>query len=348
VHWSRERLKRVGTAELRLDDDASPSREMKSIILHIGQSKTGTTTIQRSCWAQRSLLLGCGVQYLESGVEYSHSPAHYGLLSDYFKLPLPSPNFSLGNRFSECERIWDTALSEIESSTCQKILISCESGWLLDTDAIGYVKGKLDRYAVFIVLVLREPAAYIVSSYKQAIKVGRFLSTFSDFLALRRDLLDYDKPIARWASQFGRENLGIFSYEGLRSRLLENFWQIIGVDGCTDGLITQWGEEGVSANVTPIDGVLLALKTLGQLESRLPKAVARPVRRFRRSLMEDKLPIVNAGLSRLPCTLLCEYDLQLLQTLPTNKAIAFDETRAFACRIAYLSERELSVDCRGT
>jgi hypothetical protein len=305
----------------------------KTVVLHIGQSKTGTTAIQRLFWLNRTAFAGLGVHYLQTGVTTSDSPAHYGLLSENFKMPPPAPSCGLSNDYTKAYSIWKVAREEIEKSRGPLFLISCESGWLLDSEAVRYVRAVLEGYRVFIVLVLREPRSYIVSSYKQAIKVGRSVGTFEDFLAIRRCWLDYPRLMERWASMFGRESLGVFAYAEMKEDLLRNFAASLGLD--IAHLTVRDINAGLQhqANVTPADSVLWAIRLLHRFESRLPGLPARVVKRFRKRLADDVNWWVTSLVEMFPKQLVSPEAEITLDELPDNSNVAFDSRSDFGVQV---------------
>lgn len=195
----------------------------KVILVHIGQSKTGTTTFQRFFWTNRKVFAEYGVHYLTSGVISLDSPAHCGILNRFFRLPAPHANFYLGNRYEQLDKSWSVAIEEIEKSDALLFVLSCESAWMLDDDALYYLCSVLGDYQVYIALVLRAPAAYIVSSYRQALITGSFFGSFNEFLSLRHHLLNYGLLVNRWISVFGSGRIGVFSFESMQSDLLRIF-----------------------------------------------------------------------------------------------------------------------------
>lgn len=87
---------------------------MKRVIIHVGQYKTGSTSIQKMLWTSRNELLRHGVCYPESFVRDS---AHF-LITDMLRQEFREPLFSV-----DLQPLRD----EIDSSPAKCAVISCET-----------------------------------------------------------------------------------------------------------------------------------------------------------------------------------------------------------------------------
>lgn len=276
---------------------------MKTVILHIGQSKTGTTSLQRFLYQHPEWLRNQGYRYLQTGIRYPAVPAQYGLLRDHMEgqaAAALSPE-----AIAARDEVWTAALEEIEATPVQTVLISCESGWLRSERDVDYLRKRLSAYRVQILLVLRKPSSYIVSSYKQHLKVGSFDGSFIEFVDKRRNLLDYRAMMDRWSHAFGRDNLKVLSFEAIRDDLVPTCLRTVGLEISGETRVTKTDP----ANVTPSDGVLYALRRIRALERILPwQPWRRVMHKLRRWILADPPSIPGRLLGLLPVHLVTESD----------------------------------------
>ena len=87
---------------------------MKKVIIHIGQYKTGSTSIQKLLWESRSELLKNGILYPES---FTRDCAHF-LVSDMLRIEYRNKDF-----YTDLVPLRE----EIENSSAGVAVISCES-----------------------------------------------------------------------------------------------------------------------------------------------------------------------------------------------------------------------------
>lgn len=300
---------------------------MKTVVIHIGQSKTGTTTTQRFFWGRRDSLESHRIHYLRAGVTTPRYPAHYKLF------PRDTAQDIIG-----LEQAWSAAINEIDSSPSALFIISCEGAWLRDRSFVQYVRNILNKYAVFIVFVLREPRSYLVSSYKQGIKTGKHCSSFREFLRKAEGRLDYRAILDCWAEQFGRSNVGCFSYECIKGELLPNFLAALGLDYDTLSRLPSCMTEESCANVTPSDTALYGIMLACRFERYFPRFGRAVRRRVAQLLITDQASRAGDLLARLPLRLISDDDLQALQAFPKGCGIEFDDIEAYSERIKKLVE----------
>ena len=147
---------------------------MKTIHLHIGMFKTGTTAIQRYCHKNRDILREQGLLY----------PASL-CLEDNGHVYLPSvllaecghkhPSWLKDHEaHTDC---WEQTLEEIESSDCSDVLLSnehfCHFAINKDTMSLAMlVADILSGYQVRAVVYLRRVDHYYLSWYNQLVKMG--------------------------------------------------------------------------------------------------------------------------------------------------------------------------------
>ncbi|MFC6635527.1 WcbI family polysaccharide biosynthesis putative acetyltransferase [Microbulbifer taiwanensis] len=141
----------------------------KKLILHIGQSKTGTTSFQSFCFKHRKKLLAEGTLYPEAGLHFTH---HRNLAKHY-----------KGEQRDDA--LVQQLKREIASTECERVLISCES-----FEDLGYNQAQelLDDFSdmdVSIVCTLRNRLNWVQSMYAEYVKKAWFSGSFSQFIGYR-------------------------------------------------------------------------------------------------------------------------------------------------------------------
>ncbi len=244
---------------------------MKTLYLHIGSPKTGTTSIQNVFTRNRAALAEMGVFYPPT---FAARQAHHDLawaMRNKFGLARQSgiqPGASL-----------DEIAEELVSAVCQSpapaAVVSSEAFFHLGRQsrkALQLLRRVFSPFEVRIVVYLRRQDLFFESNYAQNVKAGayhrdppetRFLAT------LEQQWLCYDRLLRPWEQAFGRENIVLRVFERA---------QLQGGDAVTDFLhVLGLGPEaqaglarGTDANVTPTAETIVLLSRLNRIE--LPRA----------------------------------------------------------------------------
>lgn len=189
---------------------------MKTIYLHIGQTKTATTTLQAFFHDNRDWLANRGVYYLECPPEHKIQAQHRFLAESLAGIPLPMPE-----RVAE----WTYLRGKIEETTHDRILISEEVFWHIfehrreeKIQVIDWIRKQLAEYDVRIICYLRRQDKWIESWYNQIVKTdvtSHARMTYAEFIDIYRQygLLDYNAALRPWEEVFGRENMIVRPFE---------------------------------------------------------------------------------------------------------------------------------------
>lgn len=182
----------------------------KTIFVHIGAHKTGTTSLQRFFRDHSDKLGDLGYFYPQSA---SYSFAQHRLAFALKGMRDPSvgdiPIF---------DTEIDELLQEIEQSPHSRVIISSEELFSVNAGAVDSLREALNGYSVFILAVLRRPDELFASLYNQLAKDPNspFRMHYSKLLdkpgSLAADMR-FENVLGRWARCFGQEALKIRCYE---------------------------------------------------------------------------------------------------------------------------------------
>lgn len=213
---------------------------MKTIYIHIGTFKTGSTSIQRFLKENRAALESRGV-YVPTTQLLAHHPLPLSLIKNYSRWRAGWREFEGGP-----DDVWDKFLDEVSKTECETILISSESFCDLvnencreSSKVFGeYLKNKLQQYDVKIICYLRSIEPYIKSIYQESIKItSRTISMLQEVEELfQRDSIHLKPTIYLdfYSSLFGRENLIVKEYSRKKMRGGDSVEDILGILGCAD------------------------------------------------------------------------------------------------------------------
>lgn len=210
---------------------------MKTVYLHIGNFKTGTSAIQKYCSENRKQLQEQGLRYLQSGVSKSAPESHASIPLSYL---------SEADKYTPpwyMEDIAPTKLMtdvrhEIEHCDSKSVLISSEEFYRWATIAPESTQSILTRFRenlagfnVRVIMYVRDPMAFMKSWYNQANKAYKPVPTFSDFVEnLAPPLVLPNINAQLWRNYFGDDCLILKPYYGLSGTHITDFLAIIGTE----------------------------------------------------------------------------------------------------------------------
>lgn len=185
----------------------------RTVFLHLGLPKTGTTTIQSVLHGGRERLRAEGIAY--PGFAENHSAALRSIFA-------PAPHLIAANRLrgagtpaAAAERAakWsdklDAALAE---PGWKKLILSAESASFLPPDRLRQLRDRLMTHAdeVIVAVCLRHPFDIRVSLIQERLKTG---STIAEAVERLKVPGHYRRIIGRIRDVFGAENLRLGLFE---------------------------------------------------------------------------------------------------------------------------------------
>lgn len=172
-------------------------------ILHIGTNKTGTSSIQKFLYKNKSELEKLSICYPELGVK---NFGHHDLA-----------RFMMGAKVTNIKSHDLTELFNLKNKF-EKVIISSE---LFHTHKDPQkLLEFFPRSNTKVILYIREHFSYLRSWYQQAVQLRNITSKFSDFIDLSYTNTLYSNLIERWIKAYGVDNIIVRNYE--RSALVNN------------------------------------------------------------------------------------------------------------------------------
>jgi len=194
---------------------------LKTIILHIGYNKTGTTAIQNIFFDNTKILEKHGIFYPARCRGKRKSPAHHALAESLlFQVGMPLPSFVKPKLYSQYppDYYWQLLHKELAETNCETVFISSEAFSRLrgNREQMEFVKKQFEGYQVKILVYLRDQVEYFESAYNQAVKRNGETRTMDEMMKSGWLSMDYFDEMEQWATVFGAENIIVCIFD--RSR----------------------------------------------------------------------------------------------------------------------------------
>lgn len=217
-----------------------------NILIHMGNYKTGSTSIQSFLYENRETLQKQGIYYgdCDAAPLCSHASFTYSLLGDVLKQMGVFQDFSSHPVFStlknSAKELFSTMLAHAKESQCHTLILShealfCEAfrtlqglrksiGTDLEEEEVLFHFHKSlhkllseGKHTISCIVYLRRQDDYLESQYNQYIKAPWYepdlsLPDFDEFISLSPVTLDYRMPLDLLEAEYGWENLYICPY----------------------------------------------------------------------------------------------------------------------------------------
>lgn len=187
-----------------------------TIYLHIGQQKTGSTSLQHFFSNNRKKLKKLGFEYplpLKAG---GH---HY------------IPRFIFSESTKRDMALLNSLRKNVLTSKAENIIISAENFFNTNVDAAS-IKEALGNHQYKVIVYLRRYDEYCESMYKQQVKslttakpwtVEEYMREMHPALGQRYQILHH------YAKTFGKENVIVRTYSETQNNIYDDFLSIIGI-----------------------------------------------------------------------------------------------------------------------
>lgn len=219
----------------------------RTLILHIGTPKTGTTSIQSFLHDNRCVLETKGICYpdtrkycKENGIDIGmamNNVQNGGFFEHFVPLGVKKIYINQLLQNTDFVKIFDYIFSCFDC--CDKVILSDESLWLRDiSELLNFFYTK--KIMIKVVVYFRNQIDYIESFWKHDIKMGLFTGSFTDFWKKRKDSavresLFYYRKLTDVANVISKQNIvarlyNTNSHKGNRNWLIEDFMGVLGLE----------------------------------------------------------------------------------------------------------------------
>ena len=178
----------------------------KTIYLHIGSSKTGSSALQYFLLQNRSLLREKGFDYPPHDVDPNGISSGNGQRLG---------NFLIDGDMAQAESL----VSEIMRTAAANIILSSELLYFLEDENVVRLKSLLSSADVRVIIYLRRQESMLESVYQQHVKrrgdTRRMEAWFSEHY---RDARYSHDQLRTWAAVFGKDAIAVRPYESQQFR----------------------------------------------------------------------------------------------------------------------------------
>ena len=231
----------IGLPQTEPQVRTAPARR-KTIYLHIGMPKTGTTALQHLCHANAKLLAEHGILYPKAG---SMSGAHHLFAYSLWKRKV---YWWQGGSCTSPRAVLEEMISEADQCNCDNILISSELLMYLPREGTTeLLVDALSDFDVKIICYVRRMDRFLCSAVRQTIKAlsGQFsidAINKGKSIPVLDHVLDMRGYLAEWLAAFPTENFILRPYE--KSQLQNNdiqadFLRILGLELTDDFAVSR-------------------------------------------------------------------------------------------------------------
>ncbi|PTW55738.1 hypothetical protein C8N35_11263 [Breoghania corrubedonensis] len=191
---------------------------IRTIYLHIGRGKTGTTSIQRYLAQKRDTLLQQGVHYIRAG-DVNNGLGHQDFAKSFIAEP-PRHMISPENP----EDVRQAIRSEIVASASPVFLMSSENFILGSPYRIrDYFHGTSPEMEIKIIFFARSQDEVAESEYNQILKVKNETCSFDEYINTQLAGIDYQADIADWVECFGHDKIICRIFDASRNDIVTQF-----------------------------------------------------------------------------------------------------------------------------
>lgn len=191
----------------------------KTLYLHIGWSKTGTSAVQEHLDANFDKLLSKGILYSRKLQMNDHAHHHFALA--YNNVNGYPPKYNV-------KQVLDMLDEEIKLYNCDSCIISSElSPFYFNNPRFSQWVKKFDN--IKVIATVRKQSEVIFSLFNQLIKDPqvRYQGTLFQLTLSNLPSLNYNHHIQRWAEKVGDFNVNVINYE---DGVIEEFLNLFSLD----------------------------------------------------------------------------------------------------------------------
>ena len=258
---------------------------MKAIV-HIGSTKTGSTSLQNFLFKNRNKLNCNKIIYPNIGVK---SGAHHLIAASFHQGAWRMHTDELGKAGSEKIERYKSALRKACTKEKQHtLLLSSEYLWTIrnKTRFVEFLH-QIGATEVHVICYLRDVRDWIQSQYNQTVKSGNaeaFDAWLSKTLARKFGGANYEEILDDWAATKGIDSVVArgYSRETLPKGLIEDFLSALGVNSEEFNL-----EEAGQFNPSPTEAEVKIISILNAIDN-IPEQEKAQLRGFLRTVSPNR------------------------------------------------------------
>ena len=184
----------------------------KTVILHIGLPKTGTSFLQNTFYKNRGYLAGKKILYPTTGIDSCFiDTGHHLLAFDLFKHRRTDIADLYANALEG--NIWERVSAEIANSNCDLAFLTSEI-FALDichVEEIQRIRTELAQFDVHLTVALRDINSFMESLYRQKVRDG-FSGSIEGLALAHWDMLNWQYLVNLWIKNLAPQKLHILEY----------------------------------------------------------------------------------------------------------------------------------------
>lgn len=210
------------------------AKRLKSVVLHIGTEKTGSTSLQSYLLSNEPALNEGGYSYFCSEDRpYFESHAHFPLVACFSP---DTPDYCSEEKHSQRSKVLETIQRDIGESPFNAIL-SAEhfSSRLHDTRDLGDLRSALRDFDVKVVVYLRPQHELLTSSYFTGVMSGRRTGLSVDDAQEDNYYFNYEAMLHPYAEVFGKQNISVRDFKSTPD-VRADFLSIVGISHLASSL----------------------------------------------------------------------------------------------------------------
>jgi hypothetical protein len=165
---------------------------LKTVYLHIGLGRCGTTSIQRVLFENQQKLKEAGYLYIKTD---PGGQAHHTLCPLKKEL-LPG-----------AKEAWDNIAKEFIAMREENLMISSENMIGIADELIKHIAELFKECRVKILFIGRHQSGLLPSTFSQWTKAGILFESFSSFFKATNQLWHFQNILDRWGKYFFREDI---------------------------------------------------------------------------------------------------------------------------------------------
>jgi hypothetical protein len=209
----------------------------KTVYIHIGHYKTGTTALQMFLSLNRKRLLKSGVDYCsEMLIHAKHSQLAFSVYRE-------AGVNTLMHGYNEpvsAQAVWERLMDYVEKSPAANVMVSTEEFMRMGAhpEAVSILKpivqGCQEKVDFRVIAYLRAPGAHLRSWYNQLVKMRIVTADFNTAICGGIEPIHYDyaQALAPWIDILGEDSVFLRPYREdyrLGNGLFDDFLSIFGL-----------------------------------------------------------------------------------------------------------------------